>query len=240
MDHVALGEDAASPGDLSSALGLEANLTYILNAIFQTPRLLVDERTGPSCTVAISGIVYNAITFTVAICEAKILGGLAAHLENGFDLDSNRRHTKCDCLELVDYSSLELASCNVRTASGQANPVNSVRTDRRDYLIEDFRSRRDRPAVRPAIFADANTSPAASLAVQKGKPTTGKAAEAAIADNHSRCGAYCANINSHIESHLICSAPATRYIIRPSGDNYQVKTAKLIASKKSSDCRSND
>ena len=84
VDHVALGEDAAAPGDAGRLAGVEHDVADVLDVVVQAARLLVHERPGAGGAVAVGLVVGDADPAQRRVgLQADVLGGLAAHLEDG-------------------------------------------------------------------------------------------------------------------------------------------------------------
>ncbi len=108
VDHVALGEDAAAPGDAGRLAGAEHDVADVLDLVEQAARLLVHEGAGAGGAVAVALVVGDADRAAVAgRLEADELGGLAAHLEDGDDVGVQGGDPAGDGLELVLEVGLE-------------------------------------------------------------------------------------------------------------------------------------
>ncbi len=138
VDHVALGEHAAAPGDARRLAGVEDDVSHVLDVVQQTAGLLVHEGTGPGGTVAVRLIVGDPGTADLAArLQADELGGLAAHLKDGTGAGVEVRHAPADGLELVLKARRHRLPDKATARAGHANARQiAVRQDGAKLLEE--------------------------------------------------------------------------------------------------------
>ena len=147
VDHVALGEDAAAPGDAGGLAGAEHDVAHVLDVVEQPARLLVHERAGAGGAVAVGLVVGDAGAADVARLQTDELGGLAAHLEDRLRLGMQRGDAARDGLELVLEGGVERRSDEAPAGAGDAGAVHGALGQHRQQLAEQGLGRLGRAAL---------------------------------------------------------------------------------------------
>ena len=96
VDHVALGEHRAAPGDPRRALGRADDPADLLHRVLHAQRLLIEERPGTRRALARPVIVHDA-----AAIEPDVLRAFPADFEHRAHLRVDRPHHPRDGFELI-------------------------------------------------------------------------------------------------------------------------------------------
>ncbi|MCY2923852.1 MAG: hypothetical protein NT031_00155 [Planctomycetota bacterium] len=170
VDHVALGEHAAPPGDLGGAGSGQGDCAHLLALIEQPAGLLVDERTRARRAVAIGGVVDDAVALTGLAGEPDVLRGLPAHLEHRTDRDAQGREALGEGLEFVDLPGPEQFGDQLGARAGQADAFDGVLSDGGEDLLDELPRRGQGLATGPPILAEIDRSPVACRSRRRERP----------------------------------------------------------------------